>query len=172
MSLLNIAVNDEGVVINLTKGITRDCGNCVACCVWAEIKEIDKPPLTPCQHLKEKAVEGETRQSCEIYETRPSACKDYFCSWLIGFGEDEDQPNKSGVLMDTQVTAEHGLVLFARDLWPGATDMEMGKRAIQRISEEMHLLVMVTDTAINLKRIEGPAELVQRIRKKQNDNNQ
>ena len=47
--------------------------------------------------------------------------------------------------MDTQVTPEHGLVLFARDLWPGATDMDMGKKAIQRISKEMNLLVLVTD---------------------------
>jgi hypothetical protein len=145
MSLLNIAVNEEGVVKNFDKGVTRDCGNCVSCCIWTEIKEINKPPLTPCHNLKEGAVEGKICQSCSVYKDRPGACKDYFCAWLMGYGEDEDQPNRSGILMDVQITAEHGPILFSRDMWQGASEMSMGKRAIERISEEMNLDVLIAD---------------------------
>jgi len=167
--LLNIVTDENGVVINLDKGITRDCGTCVACCVWAEVKEINKPSMVPCQYLKEGAVEGKNCQNCTIYENKPAACKDYFCSWIVGYGEEEDQPNKCGVLIDPQIT-NYGLILFARDLWPGATDMNMGQRAIRRISEEMNLVVIVTDENAKFKRIEGPKELVKKFKERNNDN--
>jgi Fe-S-cluster containining protein len=163
MSLLNIATDEKGVVINFDKNITRTCGTCVACCIWTEIKEINKPSMVPCQHLKEGAVAGKSSQNCTIYEGKPAACKEYFCSWIAGYGEEEDQPNRCGVLIDPQVTAKYGLVLFARDLWPGATEMSMGRRAIKRISEEMNLVAIVTDDSIGFKRMEGPKELLQKF---------
>jgi hypothetical protein len=63
----------------------------------------------------------------------------------MGYGEDEDQPNRSGILIDVQITAEHGPILFSRDMWQGASEMSMGKRAIERISEEMNLDVLIAD---------------------------
>jgi len=164
--LLNIITDEQGVVQNLDKGVTRDCGNCVACCIWSRVKEINKPELTPCQYLKKGAIEGKNCQNCTIYETEPQACKDYFCAWIAGYGEEEDQPNRCGVLIDPQIT-EFGLVLFARDMWKGASKMDMGKKAIKRISEEMNLIVLIADEkSLKIKRIEGPDELMKGFKKK------
>jgi hypothetical protein len=54
----------------------RDCGTCTACCrnLAIDDPELKKPPGILCVHC----VEG---KGCGIYETRPSACRVWFCGW-------------------------------------------------------------------------------------------
>ena len=60
--------------------MTRECGNCTACCEgWlsGEVKEIKFYAGTPCHFLKEK----QSCHSCSIYEERPKMCSDFICEW-------------------------------------------------------------------------------------------
>ncbi len=40
---------------------------------------------------------GEKR--CQIYDTRPSTCREFRCAWLGGFGPDASRPDRSGVIV-------------------------------------------------------------------------
>jgi len=57
--------------------VTRECGDCKACCFHAEIDEIEKPAGEWCQHCDVKASLG-----CRIYDSRPQMCADFECAWL------------------------------------------------------------------------------------------
>jgi hypothetical protein len=54
------------------------CQDCTGCCTVFEVKDIAKPFGQPCKHL------GPTLfgTGCQIYSTRPDACKRYVCLWL------------------------------------------------------------------------------------------
>lgn len=54
------------------------CQDCTGCCVVFEVKDVDKAFGEPCKHLG-KTLFG---TGCQIYETRPDACKRYVCLWL------------------------------------------------------------------------------------------
>ncbi len=106
--------------------MSRECGACSACCHRLGVPEIEKPAQTLCPHLHEKGF------SCTIYAQRPHSCAVYACSWLRGMGDDEDRPDKSGVLVDRQFT-RFGHVLVARSLTPDADKSPKGRAAVRRI---------------------------------------
>lgn len=70
----------------------RTCGECSACCVRLRIDELNKDQEVRCRYL---ASGG----GCSIYEKRPSSCRAFLCGWLLGWGDEEDRPDKSGVLL-------------------------------------------------------------------------
>lgn len=78
---------------SVTKG--RSCGSCYACCVWLGINELKKWTGQTCKHLDGR----DPAKRCSIYDKRPSACSEYKCMWLQGYGPDELQPNRSGILL-------------------------------------------------------------------------
>lgn len=93
----------------------RDCETCDACCI---IPSIDHPSLQKearvvCPHLD---LTKETHK-CMIYENRPKEpCEGFNCSWLMGFGSEDDQPNKNKLLT---FVAE-----FNNGVWIVAVEME------------------------------------------------
>lgn len=54
------------------------CQDCTGCCTVFEVKDVQKSFGEPCKHLG-KTLFG---TGCQIYETRPDACKRYVCLWL------------------------------------------------------------------------------------------
>jgi hypothetical protein len=75
--------------------LNRDCGSCHACCIWLGIDELQKWTGERCKHL---ATRTKTHH-CGIYDSRPKACVQYQCMWLAGWGPDNLQPSKSGMLI-------------------------------------------------------------------------
>jgi hypothetical protein len=57
---------------------SRTCDGCDVCCTAPGIKEFNKPPAVPCQHLR-CGAEG----SCSIYAHRPKVCIDFYCLWRL-----------------------------------------------------------------------------------------
>ena len=53
----------------------HSCDGCTACCKVMEIRELNKPGNTWCQHCK-------IGVGCGIYDTRPESCRVYECVWL------------------------------------------------------------------------------------------
>ena len=54
----------------------RACGNCTLCCKTMAVAELAKPPGTWCAHCSRSA-------GCEIYESRPAGCRDFYCEWML-----------------------------------------------------------------------------------------
>lgn len=138
----------------------RECEECSACCRWPAVPEIEKPPLVPCPFLCSKGY------GCKIYETRPKNCSDYECSWLLGWGEKEDQPDKCGILIDERRT-EFGDVLIAKALFPGAEKTNVGQRAMHRIaSHKRRVLLFTDDNPQHASLVIGPEDLVLEFKRK------
>lgn len=89
----------------------RACGECFACCVTLEIvsPEFEKPANVICANC--------TAPGCGIHETRPPACRDFYCAWRLSDALDDSwRPDRSGVILfSTPVegyAAPTGLVLM------------------------------------------------------------
>jgi hypothetical protein len=77
---------------NLVPG--RTCGSCTLCCIVPviDMPEVQKLPSSVCRHC----VSG-----CDIYETRPEVCRNYYCGWRRLDIFDEDwRPDLSGVFVE------------------------------------------------------------------------
>ena len=84
-----------------TIGMRRECGGCTACCYVIEV-----PGLTGFRSKCQHAVPG---QGCRIWSGpggpggQPEICSQYRCAWAMGFGDEADRPDKSGLLVDFRV---------------------------------------------------------------------
>ena len=67
------------------------CGNCVECCRVFPIEEIQKPKHILCINCSGK--------DCNVYTTRPDACKNFNCAFLVGNWREELRPDKCGVII-------------------------------------------------------------------------
>lgn len=71
----------------------RECNECEVCCEFAEINEGDfyKSAFQKCKHQC---------NGCAIFgkPERPDVCNSYECSWLRGYGDEDDRPDKNGVM--------------------------------------------------------------------------
>ena len=54
----------------------RECGTCTMCCKVMGIQEIAKPPGQWCTHCT-------PGKGCGIYETRPAACRTFYCGYRV-----------------------------------------------------------------------------------------
>jgi hypothetical protein len=53
-----------------------------------------KPLGAWCAHWKRES-------GCDIYESRPGACRSFQCSWIKGRGEEKDRPDRTKVVIDS-----------------------------------------------------------------------
>ena len=75
--------------------MSRECGECTACCTHLKIdtKELQKLAGVDCEHLS-------PRGGCAIYDQRPQGCRDFLCAWRqIPDMPDDWRPDRSGVLV-------------------------------------------------------------------------
>ena len=73
----------------------RICDGCTACCMPLDIEEsgFSKPRGQWCQHCN-------IGRGCNIYTSRPLMCNEFRCQWLMGFGTNEQRPDKIGFVPD------------------------------------------------------------------------
>jgi hypothetical protein len=72
----------------------RTCGECYRCCVAFGIPELKKYQDQSCRHLDGRNPTAR----CWIYESRPACCRNYVCLWREGHFDEDDRPDKSGVI--------------------------------------------------------------------------
>jgi hypothetical protein len=76
----------------------RECGECQACCITPVIDspDIQKTCGSPCLHS--------THGGCDIYETRPQACRIFYCGWRRSRDFPDDwRPDQSGIFAILEV---------------------------------------------------------------------
>lgn len=93
----------------------RPCDGCTACCSVFGVEEIGKAPWTGCEHLVD-------RSGCQVYETRPAMCREFYCLWQGGAGGPFDRPDRLGVIFaptngPTEFTGEEEYQAY--ELMPG-----------------------------------------------------
>lgn len=69
----------------------RRCDGCTACCTMTGVADLGKPPLCDCEH--------QTDTGCGIYGKHPFECREYACLWRMGWGRDDERPDKVGFLL-------------------------------------------------------------------------
>ncbi len=72
----------------------RSCGTCAVCCTALKIDDpaLKKEAGVRCGHL--------TSTGCGIYETRPGACRAFYCGWrYLPTLDAAWRPDRSGVLI-------------------------------------------------------------------------
>ncbi len=112
----------------------RTCGSCTACCHSLVIEELAKPAFSRCAH--------DGGGSCATYATRPQSCRDFRCLWLDGHLEEQDRPDRLGVIFTTthdEQVGVHPLIVEAR---PNGADAQAVRDAIQRLTEKSPVLVL------------------------------
>lgn len=127
----------------------RACGECVACCVWHSVEELDKPPMRHCPHMLSDEAEIPGQSVCysgggcgiKADPKRPAICESYQCEWLLGAGDDADRPDRSGVIADR--LKEIGNAVECKPLWDGAAEAPDGQRAIERIARDKDMVALV-----------------------------
>jgi len=71
----------------------RKCGECSWCCYFPSIPECNSKANEYCKHC--------TDNTCDIYETRPSGCKNFLCLWMRQEQiPDIFRPDKCGVMFE------------------------------------------------------------------------
>ena len=77
----------------------RQCGTCQACCTVCPVEPLEKPLMQRCEH--------QCPQGCAIYQDRPEPCAAYQCSWLLGHFDEDQRPDKTGVLFEHTEMRNH-----------------------------------------------------------------
>ena len=93
----------------------RDCGGCTVCCTILAVNGMTEAG-EPCKNQCEAG--------CAIYAERPRPCRSFDCLWRLGVGEEDDRPDKSGVMFTpprfSQMT--QGAVSAAMETTAGAAE--------------------------------------------------
>lgn len=137
----------------------RACLGCTGCCYSHAIPEINKPAESPCPH----AIPG---VGCQIYDTRPQACRDFVCVWARApkgsILDKYDRPDRSGVVLDvTAPNSEFGeQVLVAAPSEAGSYRKLTATLLIERIAKTQLVIIREGDK----RRVDGPIEAAQRVR--------
>ena len=74
----------------------RSCEGCAMCCKLGAIAEVNKPDGQWCTHCT-------TRQSCDIYDTRPKVCRTYYCYYMLSELPEEWRPTTSKLMVSLMV---------------------------------------------------------------------
>jgi Fe-S-cluster containining protein len=127
----------------------RKCGDCVVCCVYLriDVPELKKDGMSHCPHVLAAEDEDPGKRvcyngaGCSIYENRPVVCKDYRCEWLNGHGNEEDRPDRCGILVDRLRGVENAIE--CKPIWQNAASEKEGWEAIQRISKSKGMPALV-----------------------------
>lgn len=124
----------------------RQCGSCEMCCVYTEIREGDffKPACTGCPLLDRSSPSA---HGCSVHSTskQPRACAEFECSWLRGFGGENDRPDKNGVMVSVnQVDGKNWV--FVMDIKKNG-HKTTGKKIILDMVKTYDFPVIVVDHA-------------------------
>ncbi len=119
----------------------RECGKCAVCCVITEISENNfyKCANCPCKYLNNEGY------GCSVFgqKQKPNRCTEYECAWLRGFGENNDRPDKSNIMLFIN-NFNGGIWIFAIETLKNAYKTS-GKSIIIDIVKKMNLPVIVSD---------------------------
>ena len=91
----------------------RSCAGCTMCCKLLKVEALDKPRQIWCKHCQ-------IGSWCKIYDTRPLACRQFYCGYLINAPLGEHwKPTSSKMVLDYEADANR-IVVHVDSSRPGA----------------------------------------------------
>lgn len=120
-------------------GPRRKCSGCTACCYVMPVAEI------PCG-FREACPFALPGVGCTIWGRTPAVCRPYQCLWLAGFGEEDDRPDLSGVLVDLRLNDEGEFRIVAIGVHEGDEDSLEARQAMENIARDTGQPVHLSDT--------------------------
>lgn len=103
----------------------RECGGCTACCKTHPLKSIRKAQNTWCPDCL-------IGKGCNIYADRPSGCAEFRCQWLMGYGGDNERPDKVRIVLDYHTMEAIGVpALMISEVSHGGIEHSFAKKAIE-----------------------------------------
>lgn len=120
----------------------RSCGACNACCIYLDIDELDKREHQRCRHLRD--------DGCSIYQSRPRACKTFFCLWRLGFFAASDRPDKAGLLAQAVQNSLGGF---------GVNVVETRAGAVEAHDALISRCIAITCRLVDIRHIDGRRRL-------------
>lgn len=116
----------------------RNCDECAVCCEIAEVKEGDfyKPAGKLCSH---------SCNGCKLFgkSDRPKVCSDYQCAWSRGYGDINDRPDKSNVMLSVS-DFNGGVWIFVQETERDAY-FTTGKNVIVDTLRKVKIPVIISD---------------------------
>lgn len=136
----------------------KTCGECRACCIAAQVVEINKPSNVLCPNYDESSCK------CKIYQTRPLECSNFNCLWLSQEQiPDNLRPDRCGMLFEMP---SGGLVYIGTEMEAGAHMRDENVTLVYKIVQSGHPVVLHTkNEGIKYKLPEGytPQQLSQQF---------
>lgn len=121
--------------------LERKCENCVTCCIITEIKYKDfyKAPNENCKYLNKECC------GCSVFGKieKPTNCLNFDCAWLKGFGDINDRPDLSDVMVAID-NFNGGTWIFVMETKKGAY-LTTGKNIIIDMVNKFNFPVIVVD---------------------------
>jgi len=103
----------------------RSCQGCTMCCKLMEVDALGKPRGAWCGHCDQK-------RGCTIYETRPDACRIFYCGYLrIPMLDERWKPSKAKFLVNYE-SPSNRIVIHVDPARPGAWREEPFHAQIKR----------------------------------------
>lgn len=109
----------------------RSCGTCGACCKIFDVFDLRKPAGAWCLYWSQD-------KCCEIYDDRPRECRSFRCSWIRGYGAEQDRPDLSKVVIDTMpyvLPDAPELVVRIAEVGAGGFQQEYAQRMVRLFIE-------------------------------------
>ena len=110
----------------------RTCGTCTMCCKLLAVPELKKPEGIWCDGCA-------IGVGCRIYNHKPQACTEFECLWLKGYGEDNERPDKTKIVITVQADGE--TLTFFEDR-PGLTRKRYQERLEHVLTSGIPVLII------------------------------
>jgi hypothetical protein len=123
----------------------RSCGTCTACCFIFDIEATGSPQYAWCRHCA-------IGRGCAVYAERPEECRNFYCLWRMGFGRDEDRPDRHGVVIDLQLEPDAHPVIR---VWKPVQCQERKARSARRMQQEIWETLRTEGYAASIE-VHGP----------------
>jgi len=115
-----------------------ECGECTMCCKLLGVSELAKPSGLWCQHCT-------PGRGCQIYDARPSTCRDFECGWLASDGPPELRPDKIHLIVTGESKELGSYVVHIDPNYPHAAEAPLAKALLNHMLRRgPHNIVLVT----------------------------
>lgn len=128
----------------------RECGECQVCCFLLEVKQVPTEQYKMCP--------SQCESGCAKYQDRPSSCVSFECEWLKGDLNEEQRPDKMGLMFMWNETI-FGKAMTVREFREGA--LIEHKTLLEKIGAEVLTIVM----SENDRGILGPRAAMRKVQK-------
>lgn len=91
----------------------RSCAGCTLCCKLLSIAALDKPRARWCKHC-------DPGRGCKIYDDRPNACQNFYCTFLLDDRIGEHWKPSSSKMVLTYEPDQNRIVIHVDPGRPGA----------------------------------------------------